>query len=416
MRDSEDVLEVMLSSALPHVGALSVVDTGSSTGKSLEIVERMTKEFGVECVADTFTGCNDEEGRIADFSAARNRAWGGLAGLGRPWALWLDPDDLLVGGEALSALPQAGSAGSPLGQPLVVDAPYDLRSPVGEIWLSYLRERVVSPCANFEWVGAVHEVLEPRLSMAEHARLDKVLSSQEKQVVGLVRRLSLPGFRVEHRHVQRSGRDPQRNLRILRRVLQVSRPRARDLFYCGRELLELGECAEAIEVLRRYLEVSTWPEEAWVALRGISEAESQLGRHAEAEVTALEALKVRPWVGESFVPLARLAWRSAERTALLKDSERCLAWCALAQATPSALGSSRLFIDPQEIAVEVPYLRCRSLYHLGRLGEAYEVARTLSASYPRDPRSKWLLDVLLPSPPAGSVVRMGEPYGGQEDS
>ncbi len=94
VRDESLNLERCLQSVRPFVDEICIVDTGSTDDSSI-IAQKYADKFEV------WTGCNDSEGRIADFSAARNR---NLAQATGQAVLWLDGDDELVGGQHLRKL------------------------------------------------------------------------------------------------------------------------------------------------------------------------------------------------------------------------------------------------------------------------------------------------------------------------
>ena len=95
-RDDAATLEACLQSVRPHVDGLVVVDTGS-VDNSPDIARRYANRF------DVFLSCNDPATeQIEDFALARNHA---LSLIAPDCAqLWIDADDVLVGGEHLRTL------------------------------------------------------------------------------------------------------------------------------------------------------------------------------------------------------------------------------------------------------------------------------------------------------------------------
>src|SRR5271156_1168839 len=94
VRDEEHQLETCLRSLRPFVEEIVIVDTGS-TDKTIDIAK------GFADVIETFTGCNDSAGRMLRFDVARNRSFS-LAT--KPWVMWVDADDEVVGAENLEPL------------------------------------------------------------------------------------------------------------------------------------------------------------------------------------------------------------------------------------------------------------------------------------------------------------------------
>ena len=83
VRDEEVQIEACIKSFIDYVEELVIVDTGSSD-KTPEICKKYTDKFY------TYTDCNDSEGRINDFSEARNKSFSYAT---KPYILWVDGDD-----------------------------------------------------------------------------------------------------------------------------------------------------------------------------------------------------------------------------------------------------------------------------------------------------------------------------------
>ena len=96
VRDEQSTLRAALESVRPFVNSLICVDTGS-----VDDSPAIAQDFAD--VWERWTGCNDEAGRILDFAAARNRT---MELAPDDWMLWMDGDDVLVGGEHLCELTQ----------------------------------------------------------------------------------------------------------------------------------------------------------------------------------------------------------------------------------------------------------------------------------------------------------------------
>src|SRR5713226_6514586 len=90
VRDEERVLSRCLQSFAGAFDELNVVDTGSRD-RTADVASR----FGARL--RSFTGCNGEDGRIRDFSLARNVS---LEMATQEWLLWMDADDVLQPGGA----------------------------------------------------------------------------------------------------------------------------------------------------------------------------------------------------------------------------------------------------------------------------------------------------------------------------
>ena len=72
-------IENCLKSIRPYVAEICVVDTGS-----IDSTPEICKKYADKL--ETYTECNDSQGRIESFSEARNRSFG-LAS--QPWVMWI---------------------------------------------------------------------------------------------------------------------------------------------------------------------------------------------------------------------------------------------------------------------------------------------------------------------------------------
>jgi glycosyltransferase involved in cell wall biosynthesis len=235
IRDESSTLPALLSSIRPHVDELVIVDTGS-VDDSPEIARRIADKFEV------WTGCNDADGNIADFSAARNRALEIATG---DALCWFDGDDAVSGGEHLRRLANETS-----GAAWVHLAPYEYeRNSSGQVVTMQWRERLVYPRVGFEWRGPVHEGLLGRAGTAPvYLQTDNLVVRHE---IG----------------VSTKPRDPLRNLRILEaHVRKVGESDARMLHYFGAELMRGHRIGEARYWFRRHTQLSGWSDERALSL------------------------------------------------------------------------------------------------------------------------------------------------------
>jgi len=265
IRDEASTLPALISSIRPHVDELVIVDTGSKDD-SLSIASRAADKFEV------WTGCNDAEGRIQDFSAARNHALSLATG---DALCWFDGDDLVRGGENLRKL-----ASEAPGDAWVWLAPYEYeRNAAGQVVTLQWRERLVYPRAGFEWRGPVHEGLLARAgTVPTYMQTDALV--------------------VEHMMGRSSSkpRDPQRNLRILEaHVRRVGETDQRILHYFGAELMYNGRIGEARYWFRRHAQLSGWSDERALSLMHLARIAFAMGDCDEALDWALKAIATKSW-------------------------------------------------------------------------------------------------------------------------
>ncbi len=281
VRNESAGLEALLKSLKPHVDELVVVDTGSEDSTP-EIARKYADKF------DIFLDANDSEGRIYDFSLARNHA---LSLCSHDWVLWVDGDDEVHGLESLREL-----TAMPDRDNLILMARYDY-SPNTVQW----RERLVYPRHRFHWEGRVHESLVPT-----------------HPIEGSIETRQVDSFLVKHTWRPERPRENERNLRILREVHQENPNDLRTLFYLGLELAARQQFPEAIHHLKKYVARSDFDDERAVALMTLAKIYNGLGLYTDAIQWALEASLERQWpepfwlLGKTYSALAHAGTNRAK--------------------------------------------------------------------------------------------------------
>lgn len=266
-RDEAKSIEHCLKSVRPHVDEIVLVDTGSIDG-----TQDIARKYADKVV--DFVGCNGVDGKILDFSAARNHAWAlGSGDVG----FWVDADDELVGGQHLRQLVREAPR-SPDGAFQIV-APYEYdHDAQGRCTTLQWRERLVGPTSGFEWRGPVHEGLLGKAGCAP-------VSSQTDQ------------FHVKHRRrqVSKEGSN-ERNLRILRSWFEAhGESDVRLMHYYGAELLAARHIGEARRWLRRHATMAPWSDERCLSLLHLAKVELAFGDGEEAARWATEAMTTKSW-------------------------------------------------------------------------------------------------------------------------
>ncbi len=280
VRDEASTLVACLESIRPHVDELVILDTGSND-ESPAIAKRYADTWA------EWTGCNDSEGRITDFSAARNRVLEMATG---DALCWFDGDDVVRGGENLRKL----ATGQPGAFAWVCPYEYD-RDAAGRVTTLQWRERVVYPRTGWEWRGPVHEGL-----------LGKAGVNPQMGQTDLVV--------VEHRvQESRKPRQQDRNLRILESyVRKVGESDPRMLHYLGAELLLNGRIGEACRWFRRHSALAPWSDERCLSLMHLARFYFAMADYELAIEWALQASVTKSWpepywtMGAAMVALAEL--------------------------------------------------------------------------------------------------------------
>lgn len=235
VKNEEENLPTCLSSVGDLPDEIIIVDTGS-TDKTKEAARDFTdKIYDFEWVDD--------------FAAARNFSFSKAT---MDFCMWLDADDVLepTDLEALLALKKTLTA-----EIDVVMVRYNTAfDEAGKPAFAYYRERLIRRNSALRWQGAVHEAIAPT---------GRVIYSEAA---------------VTHRKT--TARDPNRNLRIFERLLSKGKPLSpREKFYYARELSSNGRDAEAVEILRDFLDSGEgWVENNIEACRSLSSCLARLGK------------------------------------------------------------------------------------------------------------------------------------------
>lgn len=345
-------IEKTYQSIRDHVEELVVVDTGSE-----DATPEITAKYADK--TETWTGCNDEQGRIADFSAARERSF---ALATQPWVMWLDGDDTVENahllGEVVKRYEEHPTA--------MVILPYDYAHDAkGNVNMTFYRERIVKPKAEFRWLSPVHEVLAPSdptcpKFIAEDCRITHMRSKVGK--VG----------------------EPGRNLRILQRhYAKTGESDARTLYYMGLEYGYQGNRENSLMFHRRYCQLSGWDDEKALSHIEIVKHLTADSKWDEAIDWALRIQVVKEDWGEPYYHLCRIHYFKANGPGgTRRDWEKCAHFGRKFLETPPT--RTILFINPMERSLDVHRYLNHALNYLGDVRGALESAEMGLAADPGD--------------------------------
>jgi glycosyltransferase involved in cell wall biosynthesis len=336
----EESLAAAVASVSPHVEEVCVLYCGRDDG-SEEVSEKMA--FAASC-ADRFGVIApeglDAEGRLVDFSAAREASFR-LAT--QPWVGWMDSDDVLVGAENLAAAVRALEAVPNVRGMFRYE--YRLTSE-GDVDDLQYRERVVRNDGSFEWRRPVHETLTRRDGPSDDLRVDVVT--------------------WRHTRAAPEATDPGRNLRILERhAASHPEPDAWLEYNLGAEKHLAGRFAEAEAHFRRYLELSEWPDERAVVrvrlgdcvlAQGLFDAAKQDAALAEYALAGSE----RPdWFEPKYASAKVHFTRGMLDPKSLEEARDALLAALATPARVTSLGTRP--VDRQRGAPEMLRVACESL-------------------------------------------------------
>lgn len=309
VKNEEVDIAACLESFLPHVDAVCLVDTGS-TDRTLDIAREIFDRLEKPNKIISFLDANDAQGRLCDFSAARNVYVRDLESYGVDFIFSADADDTLVAPADLHAHIEAHDDINLYSIKYLLSETQHIAS--HKLWRTGL---------GIRWTGRVHECLTIPWER---------IKCQYDQII------------VKHNPTSHEGQEHsgQRNLRILRDEIY---PSFRSMFYWANENVDAGNYEEAIKWYLEYIRRAKAGEKPWMielahcywrAARWLH----HLQRTEEAEALCLELLTYDATWSEAWCELAYI-------NRLRGDFEgmRCFAKKALENKFVS-----RLFSEPDK--------------------------------------------------------------------
>lgn len=356
VKNEENQIENCLKSIRPFVDQIVIVDTGSKD-KTPEICRRYADTF------ETFTACNDADGRITSFAKARQRSFD-LAS--HEWAMWIDGDDEVQGAENLPGV--VAEAQAKRGEnPFLIMFPYEYaHDHHGNVTCLHYRERLVTPSRSFKWQGPVHEVLVPTNPSTVFTKLDAV--------------------RIIHkRDASRKPMEPMRNLRILKAYFdEIGESDVRQLYYLGLEYGNVNDVDNALKFHKRYIELSGWDDEKCLSCLKVAEHYQNRGEFEQAVDWALKASIVKEGWAEPYFNLCKSFYFLAQKGGPVEQRnwERCVyfARAGLSQKPTDTV----LFINPLERNYEIHKYLNFALNRIGDVKSALDSARSGLMTRPDD--------------------------------
>lgn len=236
-----------LDSVAELVDEIIVVDTGSAD-RTVEIVSNYTAKVYSYLWKD-------------DFADARNYSFSKAS---MDYCMWMDADDILEKAEKNKFLQLKQTLSPDVDMVMMkYNTSFD---EAGRPSFSYFRERWIRNCAQYRWIGAVHEVIPPGGSIV------------------------YSDIAVSHKKI--NAGDPDRNLNIYRKALaKGTLLEPRQQYYYGRELYYHKQYEEAVSVLEQFLlSQEGWIENKIEACSVCASCYYQLGREQSALSTLLRSM------------------------------------------------------------------------------------------------------------------------------
>jgi len=334
-----DSLIRCLESIRPYVNQIVV---GVDRNCALETYY-IAKEY-----ADTleeWNGALDETGKLVDFAAQRQRT---LDLVLEPWAMWIDADDELQGGDRLHEVITSVGLGN---DPVQIYCPY-LYSKFGsgEVREAVFRERLVFRPQDFSWKWPAHEVLVPKFPDRTRSVVDD---------------------RLVWRHESPTNEAPswQRNLRIIKYHAAKGKLDSRLQYYLALETLNSGNARSARTLFDQFLGMSPDDDKRQLALIqqvhiciSLQELE-QAHRYADQAVQECRSM-------ESYAALAKTHYFTALQSDRVPDWELC----AYFARTALALGTtpSLFTVDISPLVFDIHAFLNYALFKLGDLTGALQ--------------------------------------------
>ena len=247
VKNEEKHIARCLDSVAELVDEIIIIDTGS-TDRTVEIVSNYTSKVYTYPWED-------------DFSKARNYSFSKAT---MDYCMWMDADDILEETERDKFLQLKQSLASDID---IVMMKYNTSfDEAGKPSFSYFRERWIRNCAEYCWIGAVHEVIPPK---------GRIIYSD-----------------VAVCHKKMGAGDPDRNLKIYQKMIADGKPlEPRQQYYYGRELYYHKQYKEAVSVLEEFLlSAEGWIENKIEACSICANCYNQLGQEESALLSLLRSM------------------------------------------------------------------------------------------------------------------------------
>jgi glycosyltransferase involved in cell wall biosynthesis len=210
VRDESECIVSCLES-VKDADEIVIVDTGSKDN-TIELCKRYTKKVY------SYSGCNDENGLLADFSDARNKS---LSYCTADYVLIIDADEQLK--DSIHTIKRFLNSGqmTKIVEKTVIHY-------MGIVFMVQTRMELVESCRvikndpSITWTGAVHNTLQIRGAKNNESLKAHCYKSH---------------FAIKSDYSPAHFKDPDRSLRILTRQLEIDPANTRYMYYIAREYI-----------------------------------------------------------------------------------------------------------------------------------------------------------------------------------
>ncbi len=318
-RNASSTIGALLDSVVPYVEQVVVCVDATTEDDTAAIALKHGAKVVQGHVVSEWHEC-PEHGRVLaqHFGRARDESFR-LLPQTVDWLMWLDADDVLVGGDKLESYLADVPA------PYVgIWLPYQYSStPNGQASTRFDRERILRRSVGWEWVHRVHEVVKP--------------IGRSSEEVAWLRTDEMYVLHQDHGHD--NVRSAKRNILLLEIELEEgTSDRSWCLQYLGNQWFALEEWATAIHYFEESLQTPNVYQK-WLTNIYRSMAYEKLGRLGHAAAAANDALALAPYHPEPYYRLAALAMLRGDRRA-------CEWWTAVGDRAENA--PSVVFANPMD--------------------------------------------------------------------
>lgn len=376
VKNEEKNIAACITSVLPEVDAVYVIDTGSSD-KTVEIARSLgaiVEEVGdrfvhlatkqeVKWVRD-YLGPNTllkEHDKIFRFHEARNYA---LSVIPKDfdWIFWLDADDTVSGKhlirQAVATAEQQGAT------QVFFDYKYFCEfnpdGSVKRVLIEHLRERLFRNDGTYSWTAGVHETL-----IAQKA--DKKIMLPDLAVV----------HHVDEEHITMAI---DRNIRNLEYEVYLSNAEdPRPIYYLAKAYFDLGDREHLLDaerlITKAYLKGSGWAEERAQAWEYVAWIRQRLNDPNAAIKASLNSFNEFPQNPSNYVTLSK--------TYIMKQEfEKALFWVKQSAYVEDV--QTTLVKNPHELTVKALEALYFATLNLNMLEESWAAIVKLKEAYPED--------------------------------
>jgi glycosyltransferase involved in cell wall biosynthesis/2-polyprenyl-3-methyl-5-hydroxy-6-metoxy-1,4-benzoquinol methylase len=353
---NEPYLEECLKSIRPYVEELVIVDTGSSDDTP-NIARKYADIFEV------YTECNDENGLIADFSKARQRSFD-LAT--KKWIFWADSDDQILHAEKLNAIIKKFE--SHQGDVCIAFPYLYSKDKHGNVTCRHYRERLINNKHVYKWVNRVHEVLIPKDGSKGNyiQQMDDVVFDHKRDII-------------------QKPIEQNRNLRILKKMYEdMGESDARHLYYLGLEYGNVGDLETSKKFLNRYLELSGWDDEKYMAILKLIDYAIFTSNYEEVIELAFKAIRIKENWAEAYFSLSKAYYFIAQKGGAQENNNwnKCINYGKIGLSLPRT--NTLLFVNNSERDLEIYRYLNFALNRVGNITEALAMVDTALKVAPDD--------------------------------